>query len=140
MKEVIKKILKEENQNTKETVKKSFQTLLFIIESNIQKGFVDEITLEKVNFYDQYGTIEGFINVKAYSEDPDVGAFTHIVNQIDDKIYGVVKNYEFDRNGTLKKIKESDRYLMFLFKSCQWDWGTNELHMKYALIQDEFRS
>lgn len=133
----MKRFLKE---NTEEKVKTSFQTLLYIIESNIQKGFIKEVTLEKVNFYDKFGTIEGFINVKAYCDDPDVGAFTSTANEIDTKLYGVIKNYEFDRDGSLKKKQEKDTYLMFLFSGCQWDWGTNELHMKYALIQDEFRS
>ena len=140
MKEVIKKILKEENENTKETVKTSFQTLLYIIESNTNNKFIEEVSLEKVNFYENYGTIEGFINVKSYCEDPDVGAFTNVVDRIDTELYNVIKNYEFNRDGTLKKNEEKYAYLMFLFSGCQWDYRTSELHMKYALIQDEFRS
>lgn len=140
MKKVIRKILKEENENMKEKVKTSFQTLLYIIESNIQRGFIKEVTLENAIFDDRFKTVEGSINVKAYCDDPDVGAFTSIVDEIDTKIYGVIKNYEFDRDGSLKKNQEKETYLMFLFKSCQWDWGTNELHMGYAIIQDEFRS
>lgn len=136
---IIKKILKEENENTKEKIKSSFQTLMYIIESNIQRGFIREITLEKVNFYDKFGTIEGFINVKAYCDDPDVGDFTSTVDEIDTKLYEVIKNYEFNKDGALIKNQEKDTYLMFLFKSCQWDWGTNELHMSYAIIQEEFR-
>ena len=140
MKEVIKKILKEENENTKETVKTSFQTLLYIIESNTNNKFIEEVSLEKVNFYENYGTIEGFINVKSYCEDPDVGAFTRIVDEIDTELYSIIKKYEFNRDGSLKKHQERDVYLMFLFSGCQWDYRTNELHMKYILIQDEFRS
>jgi len=140
MKEVIKKILKEENENTKETVKTSFQTLLYIIESNTKNKFIEEVSLEKVNFYENYGTIEGFINVKSYCEDPDVGAFTRIVDEIDTELYSIIKKYEFNRDGSLKKHQERDVYLMFLFSGCQWDYRTNELHMKYILIQDEFRS
>lgn len=140
MKEVIKKILKEENENTKEKVNTSFQTLLYIIESNTNNKFIEEVSLEKVNFYENYGTIEGFINVKSYCEDPDVGAFTRIVDEIDTELYSIIKKYEFNRDGSLKKHQERDVYLMFLFSGCQWDYRTNELHMKYILIQDEFRS
>ena len=140
MKEVIKKILKEENENTKETVKTSFQTLLYIIESNTNNKFIEEVSLEKVNFYENYGTIEGFINVKSYCEDPDVGAFTRIVDEIDTELYSIIKKYEFNRDGSLKKHQERDVYLIFLFSGCQWDYRTNELHMKYVIIQDEFRS
>ena len=140
MKEVIKKILKEENENTKETVKTSFQTLLYIIESNTNNKFIEEVSLEKVNFYENYGTIEGFINVKSYCEDPDVGAFTRIVDEIDTELYSIIKKYEFNRDGSLKKHQERDVYLIFLFSGCQWDYRTNELHMRYVIIQDEFRS
>ena len=140
MKEVIKKILKEENENTKEKVNTSFQTLLYVIESNIKKGLIDEVSLDKVNFYDKYGTMEGLIIVKSYCEDPDVGAFTRIVDEIDTELYSIIKKYEFNRDGSLKKHQERDVYLMFLFSGCQWDYGTNELHMKYILIQDEFRT
>lgn len=140
MKEVIKKILKEENENTKETVKTSFQTLLYIIESNTNNKFIEEVSLEKVNFYENYGTIEGFINVKSYCEDPDVGSFTRIVDEIDTELYSIIKKYEFNRDGSLKKHQERDVYLIFLFSGCQWDYRTNELHMRYVIVQDEFRS
>lgn len=140
MKEVIRKILKEDNENMKEKIKSSFQTLLYIIESNTNTKFIEEVSLEKVNFYDNYGTIEGFINVKSYCEDPDVGSFTRIVDEIDTELYSIIKKYEFNRDGSLKKQQERDAHLIFLFSGCQWDYRTNELHMKYVLIQDGFRS
>jgi len=138
MKKVIRKILKEENENMVEKVKNSFNTLMFIIETNVNKNIIEDIKLDNIFYGEKYGNIEGLIKVKSYSEDPDVGSFTNIINKVDDELYNVIKNYEFNKEGVLKKNQE-DTYLMFLFKSCKWDWDTNEIFMEYFLMQEEFR-
>lgn len=65
--------------------------------------------------------------------------FTKTLNKVDHELNTVVKNYEFNKKGELKKNKEVDTYMMCFFDSCKWDYGSNDVIMTYSLVQDEFR-
>lgn len=138
MKEIIRKVLKEDNENMVEKLKQSFQTLLYIIEANKKGGFIEELKLENVFYHEKTKTIEGKISVKSYCEDPDVGVFTHSVDKVDTELYRIVRQYEFGLDGKLNKTPGEDTYLMFLFTKCEWDSQTSVLRMEYFIHQDEY--
>jgi hypothetical protein len=127
-------------ENKLETIKKSFNTLVYVLESNVNKGIIEEIELGKVSYYERFNTIEAIITIKTFCEDPDVGSFNSIVNKVDDELYNTIKEYHFNSNGTLKKRQGSDdNYLMTLFIGCKWEnMGDNGLYMTYHLMQDEY--
>jgi hypothetical protein len=127
-------------ENKLETIKNSLNTLVYILESNVNKNIIEEIELGKVSYYERFNTFEGIIRIKTFCEDPDVGSFNSIVNKVDDELYNTIKEYHFNSNGTLKKRQGSDdNYLMTLFIGCKWEnMGDNGLYMTYHLMQDEF--
>ena len=127
-------------ENKLETIKNSLNTLVYILESNVNKKLIQEIELGNVNHYERYNTIEATITIKTICEDPDVGSFNSIVNKVDDELYNTIKEYHFNSNGTLKKRQGSDdNYLMTLFVACKWEnMGDSGLYMTYHVMQDEY--
>jgi len=128
-------------ENKLETIKNSLNTLVYILESNVNKKLIQEIELGNVNHYERYNTIEATITIKTICEDPDVGSFNSIVNKVDDEFYNTIKEYHFNSNGTLKKRRQGsdDNYLMTLFVGCKWEnMGDSGLYMTYHVMQDEY--
>ena len=127
-------------ENKLDTIKNSLNTLVYILESNVNNKLIQEIELGSVNHYERYNTIDATITIKTFCDDPDVGSFTSIVNKVDDELYNTIKQYHFNSNGTLKKRHEiDDNYLMTLFVGCKWEnMGDNGVYMTYHLMQDEF--
>ena len=127
-------------ENKLDIIKNSLNTLVYILESNVNKNSIQEIELGNVNHYERYNTIDATITIKTFCDDPDVGSFTSIVNKVDDELYNTIKQYHFNSNGTLKKRHEiDDNYLMVLFIGCKWEnMGDSDLYMTYHLMQDEY--
>ena len=127
-------------ENKLDTIKNSLNTLVYILESNVNNKLIQEIELGSVNHYERYNTIDATITIKTFCDDPDVGSFTSIVNKVDDELYNTIKQYHFNSNGTLKKRHEiDDNYLMVLFIGCKWEnMGDSDLYMTYHLMQDEY--
>jgi hypothetical protein len=127
-------------ENKLDTIKNSLNTLVYILESNVDKKLIQEIELGKVNYYERYNSFDTTITIKTFCEDPDVGSFNYIINKVDDELYRVTREYNFNSNGTLKKIHEiDDNYLMTLFVGCKWEnMGDNGVYMTYHLMQDEY--
>ena len=127
-------------ENKLDIIKNSLNTLIYILESNVNKKLIQEIELGNVNHYERYNTIDATITIKTFCEDPDVGSFNYIINKVDDELFRVIREYHFNPNGTLKKRHEiDDNYLMVLFIGCKWEnMGDNGLYMTYHLMQDEY--
>ena len=127
-------------ENKLDTIKKSFETLVYILESNVNKKLIQEIELENVNHYERFNTFEATITIKTTCEDPDVGSFNSVVDKADTELFNLLKQYEFNSNGKLKKSqKNNGAYLMVLFVGCKWEnMGDSDLYMTYQLMQDEF--
>jgi hypothetical protein len=128
-----------ENDNKKEKVTDSTQTLLHIVEANKKSKFIESLDLDHVNVYDRYNTIEAEIIVKGYCEDPDLGEFSHILKEIDNDIYRVVRDYEFDKEGNIKRCPEGDTYLMFMAIGVNWSMIDNNVEIRFHIVQDDFR-
>jgi hypothetical protein len=128
-----------ENDNKKEKVTDSTQTLLHIVEANKKSKFIESVDLDHVNVYDRYNTIEAEIIVKGYCEDPDLGEFSYILKEIDNDIYRVVQDYEFDKEGNIKRCPEGDTYLMFMAIGVNWSVIDNNVEIRFHIVQDDFR-
>ena len=127
-------------ENKLDTIKNSFNTLVYILESNVNKKLIQEIELVNVNHYERYNTIEATITIKTICEDPDVGSFNHIVDNVDTELINAITQYDFNSNGKLKRTKKGvGSYLMVLFVGCKWEnMGDSDLYMTYHLMQDEY--
>lgn len=128
-----------ENENKKEKVADSIQTLLHIVEANKKSKFIESLELVYANIYDRYDTIEAEIIVKGYCEDPDLGELSHILKDIDNDIYRVVSDYELDKEGNIKKCPEGDTYLMFMAIGVNWSMRDNNVEIRFHIVQDDFR-
>jgi hypothetical protein len=128
-----------ENEDRKKRIEESMQTLIYIIETNKKSKFIESIELDYVNFYERYNTIEGGIKVKGWCEDPDLGEFSKILKEIDNDIYRVVQDYEFDKEGNIKRCPEGDTYLMFMAESVNWSMRDNNIEIGFHIVQDDFR-
>ena len=127
-------------ENKLDTIKNSLNTLVYILESNVNNKLIQEIELGSVNHYERYNTIDATITIKTFCEDPDVGSFNHIVDKADTELINVITQYDFNSNGKLKRTKKGEgSYLMVLFVGCKWEnMGDNGLYMTYHLMQDEY--
>ena len=127
-------------ENKLDTFKNSLNTLVYILESNVNKKLIQEIELGTVKYYEEFNTLNTSITIKSFCEDPDVGVFNSVVDKVDTELYNVIRQYDFNSNGKLKRAKKSEgSYLMVLFVGCKWEnMGDSGLYMTYHLMQDEF--
>jgi hypothetical protein len=128
-----------ENEDKKERVSESIQTLIHIIEVNKKSKFIESLELGDVYVSDRYDTIEAGIKVMGYCEDPDIGELSKILKDIDNDIYRIVRDYELDKEGNIKRCPEGDTYLMFMAESVNWSMRDNNIEMGFHIVQDEFR-
>ena len=128
-----------ENDNKKEKVTDSIQTLLHIVEANKKSKFIESLDLDHVNIYDRNNTIEAEIIVKGYCEDPDLGELSKVLKDIDNDIYQVIRDYEFDKEGNIKKCPEGDTYLMFMAIGVNWSMRDSNVEIRFHIVQDDFR-
>jgi len=128
-----------ENENKKEKVADSIQTLLHIVEANKKSKFIESLELVYVNVYDRYDTIESEIIVKGYCEDPDLSELSHVLKDIDNDIYQVIRDYELDKEGNIKKCPEGDTYLMFMAIGVNWSMRDSNVEIRFHIVQDDFR-
>ena len=138
MKEMIRKILKEEGEGLKERFIKNMKSLEYLIQSNIKTNIIEELEFVDIRFYEKYKDISATIKVKSFSEDPDFGSFTYQLNKVEDELFRVIKNYEFLMNGKLNKVDNDSYFMMFPIK-VNWESGSGDLFIEFYLHQDDFR-
>lgn len=128
-----------ENENKKEKVADSIQTLLHIVEANKKSKFIESLELGDVYISDRYGTIECNIQVMGWCEDPDLSELTKVLKDIDNDIYRVIRDYELDKEGNIKKCPEGDTYLMFMPIGVNWSMRDSNVEIRFHIVQDDFR-
>ena len=138
MKEMIRKILKEEGEGLKERFIKNMKSLEYLIQSNIKSDIINELEFVDIKFYEKYKDISTTIKVKSFSEDPDFGSFTDQLNRVEDELFRVIKNYEFLMNGKLNKVNGDSYFMMFPIK-VNWESGNGDLLIEFYLHQDDYR-
>lgn len=127
-----------ENEDRKERISSSIQTLIYIIEVNKKSKHIEDIELGNV-YIDRFNTIECDIKVKGWCEDPDFGELSKILKEIDDDIYRMIRYYEIDKEGNIKKRPEGDSNIMFLAGSVNWNSDDYNIEIVFHIIQDDFR-
>ena len=139
MKQIIKKILKEENENLKERFVRSAQKIAWILQSNVDSSLITNIEIANINYIDRSNEIEGELLITSWCEDPDLLSFTNQLKLVDKELSTVLLNYTFTSNGSFGKKKGKYNNLMFWFIGCEWSAeGEYTMKMKYQFIQEEY--
>jgi hypothetical protein len=139
MKQIIKKILKEENENLKEKFIRSAQKIAWILQSNVDTSLITNIETANINYISRSNEIEGELLITSWCEDPDLFSFTDQLKIVDKELSTVLLNYTFTSNGSFGKKKGKYNNLMFWFIGCEWSAGGDySMKMKYQFVQEEY--
>ena len=143
MKNIIQKILKEEdeNNNLENRFKNSMQKLQYIFEVNFSSD-VDSVEISEIQFIPKYPYIEGKLIVKSYFEDHDFAAIGRRIDSLEDEVYEIEKKYTFTKKGGLiKRGPNNDWILSCMPIGMKWQAGGDEsfmLILEFLIYQDEY--
>ena len=138
MKELIRDILKEQNEGLKERFIKSANKMVYIIETHVESNLITNIEIENIMFDEKYSEISGDLIITSWCEDPDILEFIRTLKMVDKEIEKVLLNYTFRSNGSFGEKGEWNN-LMWYMIACNWDIDNNdEIKMKYHFRQEEY--
>ena len=143
MKNIIQKILKEEeeNNNLENRFKNSMQKLQYIFEVNFSSD-VDSVEISEIQFIPKYPYIEGKLTVKSYFEDHDFGAIGRRIDLLEDEVYKIYKHYTFtEKGGLIKRGPNNDWILSCMPIGMKWQADGDEsfmLILEFLIYQDEY--
>ena len=138
MKELIRNILKEQNEGLKERFIKSANKMAYIIETHVGSNLITNIEIENIIFDEKYKEISGDLIITSWCEDPDILEFIRTLKMVDKEIEKVLLNYTFRSNGSFGEKGEWNN-LMWYMIACNWDIDNNdEIKMKYHFRQEEY--
>jgi hypothetical protein len=143
MKNIIQKILKEEdeNNNLENRFKNSMQKLQYIFEVNFSSD-VDSVEISEIQFIPKYLHIEGKLTVKSYFEDHDFAAIGSRIGSLEDEVYEIEKKYTFtEKGGLIKRGPDNDWFLSCIPIGMKWQAGGEEsfmLILDFIVRQDEY--
>ena len=143
MKNIIQKILKEEdeNNNLENRFKNSMQKLQYIFEVNFSSD-VDSVEISEIQFIPKYPYIEGKLIVKSYFEDHDFAAIGSRIGSLEDEVYEIEKKYTFtEKGGLIKRGPDNDWFLSCIPIGMKWQAGGDESFMitlEFLISQDEY--
>lgn len=143
MKNIIQKILKEEdeNNNLENRFKNSMQKLQYIFEVNFSSN-IDSVEISEIQFIPKYPYIEGKLTVKSYFEDHDFGAIGRRIDLLEDEVYEIYKHYTFtEKGGLIKRGPNNDWFMSCMPIGMKWQAGGDELFMlilEFLIYQDEY--
>jgi hypothetical protein len=143
MKNIIQKILKEEeeNNNLENRFKNSMQKLQYIFEVNFSSD-INSVEISEIRFTPKYPYIEGKLTVKSYFEDHDFGAIGRRIDLLEDEVYEIYKQYTFTKKGGLiKRGPNNDWFMSCIPIGMKWQAGGDEsfmLILEFLIYQDEY--
>ena len=143
MKNIIQKILKEEdeNNNLENRFKNSMQKLQYIFEVNFSSN-IDSVEISEIQFIPKYPYIEGKLIVKSYFEDHDFAALGRRIDLLEDEVYEIYKHYTFtEKGGLIKRGPDNDWFMSCMPIGMKWQAGGDELFMvilEFLIYQDEY--
>jgi hypothetical protein len=143
MKNIIQKILKEEdeNNNLENRFKNSMQKLQYIFEVNFSSN-IDSVEISEIQFIPKYPYIEGKLTVKSYFEDHDFGAIGRRIDLLENEVYEIYKHYTFtEKGGLIKRGPNNDWILSCMPIGMKWQAGGDEsfmLILEFLIYQDEY--
>jgi hypothetical protein len=143
MKNIIQKILKEEeeNNNLENRFKNSMQKLQYIFEVNFSSD-INSVEISEIQFTPKYPYIEGKLTVKSYFEDHDFAAIGRRIDLLEDEVYEIYKHYTFtEKGGLIKRGPNNDWFMSCMPIGMKWQAGGNEsfmLILEFLIYQDEY--
>jgi hypothetical protein len=143
MKNIIQKILKEEeeNNNLENRFKNSMQKLQYIFEVNFSSN-IDSVEISEIQFIPKYPYIEGKLTVKSYFEDHDFAAIGRRIDLLEDEVYEIYKHYTFtEKGGLIKRGPNKDWFMSCTPIGMKWQAGGDEsfmLILEFLIYQDEY--
>jgi hypothetical protein len=142
MKDIIKNILKEEQDGELEQrFRNSMQKLQYIFESNISSE-IDSVEISEIEFDPKYNQIRAKLTVKSYFEDHDFGSIGRHADSIENEVYKINQQYTFTENGGLiRRGPDNDWMLGCLPIGMKWQAGGEEsfvLTLEFWVNQDEY--
>jgi hypothetical protein len=142
MKDLIRNILKENEENDLEQrFKNSMEKLQYIFESSISSE-IDSVEISEIEFDPKYTQIQAKLTVKSYYEDHDFSAIAKHADKIEDEIYKINRQYTFTENGGLiRRGPDNDWTLGCMPIAMRWQAGGEEsfvLTLEFWVSQDEY--
>jgi hypothetical protein len=143
MKNIIQKILKEEeeNNNLENRFKNSMQKLQYIFEVNFSSD-VNSIEMSEIKFDPKFNYIEGKLTVKSYFEDHDFAAIGRRIALLEDEVYGINRQFTFTKKGGLiKRGPDNDWILNCMPMGMKWQAGGDDpfmITLEFIIYQDEY--
>ena len=142
MKDLIKNILKEnEEQGLEQRFKNSMETLQYIFESQVSSE-IDSVEISEIEFDPKYRQIQGKLTVKSLFEDHDFGSIGRHADRVENEIYKINRQYTFTENGGLiRRGPDNDWTLGCMPIGMKWQAGGEEsfvLTLEFWVSQDEY--
>jgi hypothetical protein len=141
MKNIIRKILKEDENNLEQRFRNSMQKLQYIFESKVSSD-IDSVVISEINFNPKYPYIDGKLTVKSYFEDHDFGAIGRRIDLLEDEVYEINRQFTFTKKGGLiKRGPDNDWTLNCMPMGMKWQAGGDEPFMitvEFLIFQDEY--
>ena len=141
MKNIIRKILKEDENNLEQRFRKSMQKFQYIFESSLSSD-VDSVEISEIQFNPKYPYIEGKLTVKSYFEDHDFGALGRRIDLLEDEVYEINRQFTFTKKGGLiKRGPDNDWILNCMPMGMKWHAGGDEpfmITLEFLIYQDEY--
>lgn len=139
MKQTIRKILKEDEDDKQKRFIRSAKKLGFILETEVNSNLITDVEINNIHYSPKYNEILGDILITSWCEDPDLLQFTNQLKEVDEEMDKVLLNYQFSSNGSFNKKKGQYNNLMWYFIGCEWSTeGDYILKMKYHFIQEQY--
>ena len=141
MKNIIRKILKEDENNLEQRFRNSMQKFQYIFESSLSSD-VDSVEISEIQFNPKYPYIEGKLTVKSYFEDHDFGAIGRRIDLLEDEVYEINRQFTFTKKGGLiKRGPDNDWTLSCMPIGMKWQDGGDEpfmITLEFIIFQDEY--
>jgi len=142
MKDLIRNILKENEENDLEQrFKNSMENLQYIFESQVSSE-IDSVEISEIEFDPKYNQIQAKLTVKSLFEDNDFGSIGRHADSIENEIYKINRQYTFTENGGLiRRGPDNDWTLGCMPIAMKWRAGGEEsfvLTLDFWISQDEY--
>ena len=144
MKDLIRNILKENEENDLEQrFKNSMEKLQYIFESVVSSE-IDSVEISEigVEIDPRYTQVQGKLTVKSLFEDHDFGSIGRHADRVENEIYKINRQYTFTENGGLiRRGPDNDWMLGCMPIGMKWQAGGEEsfvLTLEFWLNQDEY--
>jgi len=143
MKNIIQKILKEEeeNNNLENRFKNSMQKLQYIFEVYFSSD-INSVEISEIKFDPKFNYIEGKLTVKSYFEDHDFAAIGRRIALLEDEVYGINRQFTFtEKGGLIKRGPNNDWIMSCMPIGMKWQAGGDEsfmLILEFLIYQDEY--